>query len=94
MRTKINTADRTGNYTLSWYIGNDDADLYLELRDNATGELKTMKLSEIDSLDPELRATALSLLKLMVRVDMALLPWLYYKGYDKYLDAIGVYERP
>jgi hypothetical protein len=94
MRTKINTADRTGNYTLSWYIGNDDADLYLELRDNTTGELKTMKLSEIDSLDPELKATALSLLKLMVRVDMALLPWLYYKGYDKYLDAIGVYERP
>jgi hypothetical protein len=88
MRNRIYTSDPSGKYTLTWYIGQGDMDLYLEVTDNSTGEVKAIKASEIEKLDPPLRATALSLLKMMVRVSMALIPWLHVHGYDWLLDQV------
>lgn len=92
MRNKMFATDKSGQYTVSWYIGQGDMDLYLDIVDNSTGQVRTIKASEIDRLPADLKATALSLLKLMARVDMGLVPWLIYHGYDQLLDQVGVYE--
>ncbi len=89
MRSRIYGSDKAGKYTLSWYVGNQDLDLYLDISDNSSGEVKTVRLSELPNLSPELRGTALSLLKLMVRTDMSLVPWLHSRGYDEVLDQLG-----
>lgn len=86
------SSTKSGKYTVSWYIGQGDMDLYLDITDNDTGEVRTVKASEIEKLPSDLRASALSLLKLMARVDMALVPWLIYHGYDHLIDQVGLYE--
>lgn len=92
MRNRIFSSTKSGKYTVSWYIGQGDMDLYLDITDNDTGEVRTVKASEIEKLPSDLRASALSLLKLMARVDMALVPWLIYHGYDHLIDQVGLYE--
>ena len=88
VRQRIHGSDKSGKYTLSWYIGQSDLDLYLDVADNSTGEVKTIRASEITRLSPELRGLAISLLKLMVRTNMALLPWLHSRGYDELIDEL------
>ena len=96
MRQRIHGTDREGKFTLSWYVGQSDLDLYLDVTDNSTGKVETIRASEITKLSPELRGLALSLLKLMVRSNMGLLPWLHARGYDELIDElepISDYER-